>query len=155
MKGNPDIIAMLNDVLTAELTAINRYFVHSRMCANWGYEALAERRKKDSIRNMHAAAAVIDRILLLDGVPNLQRLNPVGVGEYVPEQHELDLADEVGAIAHLNKGIGLCREKADNGSRHLLEGILREHEETADWLEAQLHLIKEIGRERYLSEQMS
>ena len=154
MKGDPEIIALLNDVLTAELTAINQYFIHAKMCANWGYTKLASKKKEESIEEMRDADAVIDRILFLDGVPNMQRLNPVKVGEDVVEQHRADLALEVGAVDRLNKGIKICRDKGDNGTRELLERILKGEEHAIDWLEAQLHIIQEIGKEQYLSQQI-
>jgi bacterioferritin len=154
MQGDAQIIEALNDVLTAELTAINQYFIHSKMCANWGYERLAKQKHEESIGEMKDADAVIERILYLDGVPNMQRLNPVGVGEDAVEQHKLDLALETEAIRRLNDAIALCREKGDNGTRDLLEQILKGEEEGADWLEAQLHIVDEIGKAAYLAEQI-
>lgn len=154
MKGNAQIIEALNDVLTAELTAINQYFVHAKMCENWGYKSLASKKREESVEEMKHADVVIDRILFLDGVPNMQRLNAVRVGEEPVEQHRLDLALELEAVERLNKCIALCRDKADNGTRELLEGILTDEEEGIDWLEAQLHLVEEVGRERYLAEQI-
>lgn len=154
MKGDSQILELLNEVLTAELTAINQYFVHAKMCANWGYTKLAERKRHDSIDEMKDADIVIDRILYLDGVPNMQRLNPVRVGEDPVEQHTLDLALETDAIARLNRAIAVCRDKGDNGTREILEGILKGEEHSADWLESQLHVIKQIGKERYLAEQL-
>ncbi|MBW2233816.1 MAG: bacterioferritin, partial [Deltaproteobacteria bacterium] len=155
MKGNPDVIEALNEVLTAELTAINQYFVHYKMCENWGYQRLAKKKREESIEEMHHADKVMERILYLDGTPNIQRLFPVGVGEDAIEQHKLDLALEVDAVERLNKAIALCRDKADNGSRELLEGILLNEEEGLDWLEAQLHLVQEVGKEAYLAEQIN
>ena len=155
MKGNPDVIEALNEVLTAELTAINQYFVHYKMCENWGYQRLAKKKREESLEEMHHADKVTERILYLDGTPNVQRLFPVGVGEDPIEQHKLDLALEVGAVERLNKAIALCRDKADNGSRELLEGILLNEEEGLDWLEAQLHLVEEVGKEAYLAEQIN
>ena len=152
MKGDAKVIEALNDVLTAELTAINQYFIHYKMCANWGYERLAKKKREESIGEMKDADRVIERILYLDGVPNMQRMNPVGVGEEPVEQHRLDLAVETEAIKRLNDAIKLCRDKGDNGSRELLEEILAGEEEGADWLEAQLHIVEEIGKERYLAE---
>jgi len=154
MKGDSQILELLNEVLTAELTAINQYFVHAKMCANWGYTKLAERKRHDSIDEMKDADIIIDRILYLDGVPNMQRLNPVRVGEDPVEQHTLDLALETDAIARLNRAIAVCRDKGDNGTREILEGILKGEEHSADWLESQLHVIKQIGKERYLAEQL-
>ncbi len=154
MKGDADVIDLLNELLTHELTAINQYFIHSKMCANWGYHRIAKKKREESIEEMHHADWVIDRILLLDGVPNMQRLDPVRVGEDVPEQHQLDLELELLARERLNRGIALARDKADNGTRVLLERILASEESGIDWLEAQLHVIQEIGKERYLAEQL-
>lgn len=154
MRGDSEVIEALNDVLTAELTAVNQYFIHHKMCENWGYARLAKKKYEESIGEMKDADAVIERILYLDGVPNMQRLNPVRVGEDAIEQHRLDLAMETDAIKRLNDAIALSREKGDNGTRHLLESILEGEEEGADWLEAQLHLVEEVGKERYLAEQI-
>jgi bacterioferritin len=154
MKGDDAIIEALNEVLTAELTAINQYFIHHKMCENWGYKKLSSSKREESIEEMKHADDVIERILFLDGVPNMQRLSPVRVGEDAIEQHKLDLAVEVEAVGRLNKAIALCRDKADNGSRDLLESILKNEEESVDWLEAQLHIVGEIGKEQYLAEQI-
>jgi len=154
MQGDPAVIEALNDVLTAELTAINQYFIHHKMCENWGYQKLSGKKREESIGEMKDAEAIIERILYLDGVPNMQRVNPVSVGEEPVEQHRLDLSVETGAIERLNKAIALCREKADNGTRELLEGILKGEEESADWLEAQLYIVEQIGAEKYLAEQI-
>jgi len=152
VRGDPEIIEALNAVLTAELTAVNQYFVHHKMCANWGYARLSKKKYDESIGEMKDADRIIERILYLDGVPNMQRLDPVRVGEDPVEQHRLDLEMETEAIGRLNQSIALCREKGDNGSRELLEHILKGEEEGADWLEAQLHLVDEVGKERYLAE---
>ena len=154
MKGNEEVISVLNEVLTSELTAINQYFIHSKMCEDWGFQKLAAKKREESIEEMHHADAVIARILFLEGVPNMQRYFPVKVGEDPIEQHRVDLEVEYDAVKRLNAGIALCREKSDNGTRELLEGILQQEEEGIDWLEAQLHLVETIGKERYLSEQM-
>ncbi len=154
MRGDADIIEALNETLTAELTAINQYFIHHKMCENWGYEKLSKKKREEAIGEMKDADAVIERILYLDGVPNMQRLSPVRVGEDPVEQHKLDLAVETEAIERLNEAIALCREKGDNGTRELFEEILKGEEESADWLEAQLHIVDEIGKERYLAEQI-
>jgi bacterioferritin len=154
MKGNDEVIQVLNEVLTSELTAINQYFIHSKMCEDWGFEKLAAKKRAESIEEMKHADMVIARILFLDGVPNMQRYFPVKVGEDAVEQHRLDLEVEYDAVKRLNGGIALCREKGDNGTRELLETILKDEEEGIDWLEAQLHLVETVGRERYLSEQM-
>jgi bacterioferritin len=154
MRGDPAVIEALNDVLTAELTAVNQYFIHHKMCENWGYQRLAKKKYEESIGEMKDADEVIERVLYLEGVPNMQRLNPVRVGEDPVEQHRLDLALETEAIKRLNAGIALCRDKGDNGSRELLVRILTGEEEGAEWLEAQLHIVDEIGKERYLAEQI-
>ena len=154
MKGEPAIIEAMNEVLTAELTAINQYFIHHKMCENWGYERLAKKKREESIEEMKHADSIIGRILYFDGIPNMQRLSPIRIGENPVEQHKLDLAVETEAVDRLNKAIALCREKGDNGSRELLEDILVNEEESVDWLEAQLHIIEEIGKEQYLAEQI-
>jgi bacterioferritin len=154
MQGDAQILELLNAVLTSELTAVNQYFIHHKMCENWGYQRLSKKKREESIGEMKDADEVIERILYLEGVPNMQRLNPVRVGENPIEQHELDLALEKDAIGRLNKGIALCVEKGDNGTRELLEKILVGEESGADWLESQLHIVGEIGKERYLAEQI-
>jgi len=154
VRGDPEVIEGLNEVLTAELTAINQYFIHHKMCENWGYQRLSKKKREESIDEMKDADAIIERILYFDGIPNMQRLSPIRVGENPIEQHKLDLAVETEAIDRLNRCIALCREKGDNGSRELLENILDGEEESADWLEAQLHIVDEIGAERYLAEQI-
>jgi bacterioferritin len=155
MKADPQVLDVLSDVLAAELTAINQYFIHAKMCANWGYKKLAHKKREESIEEMKDADAIMERILYFDGIPNMMRMNPVKVGENPIEQHELDLALEVAAVERLNKGIAVCVAKGDNGTRELLERILKGEEHAIDWLESQLHLVKEIGRERYLAEQIS
>ena len=152
MKGDPEIIEALNDVLTAELTAINQYYIHYKMCENWGYLKLAARARQEAMEEMQHADRLIERILYLEGVPNMQRLHAVAVGEDVPEQHKVDLALEVEAVARLNAGVKLARDKGDNGTRELLEKILVEEEEAVDWLEARLEMIAAIGLENYLAE---
>ena len=154
MKGDSKIIEALNEILTSELTAINQYFVHAKMCENWGYKKLASKKREESIEEMKHADEVIDRILFLDGVPNMQRLNPVKVGEEPVEQHQVDLELEVDARMRLNDAIALCRNNGDNGTRELLERILVNEEDSIDWLEAQLQQVKDVGRERYLAEQI-
>jgi bacterioferritin len=141
-------------VLTAELTAVNQYFVHAKMCENWGYGRLAKHHRDESIGEMRDADELIERILYLEGVPNLQRLNPVRVGETVTEQLRLDLDAEREAIARLNEGIAVCTEEGDAGTRELLEEILEGDEEHADWLETQLHLVDELGEPLYLTQQI-
>jgi bacterioferritin len=154
MRGDPQVLEALNAVLTGELTAINQYFIHHRMCDNWGYRRLSKKKKEESVDEMKDADRVIHRILYLEGVPNMQRLHPVRVGEDPIEQHRLDLELEAEAIKRLNDAIELCRATGDNGTRELLEEILQGEEHSADWLESQLHIVKEIGKERYLAEQI-
>lgn len=154
MRGDPAVIEALNEVLTSELTGINQYFIHHKMCANWGYQKISKKKRSESIDEMKHADRVIERILYLDGIPNMQRMNPVRVGENPIEQHELDLALEREAAERLNKGVELARAKGDNGTRELLESILTDEEESIDWHETQLHLVREIGKERYLAQMM-
>jgi bacterioferritin len=154
VRGNSRVVELLNEVLTGELTAINQYFVHAKMCENWGYERLGKHHWDESIGEMKDADHLIERILYLEGVPNLQRLGTVTVGETVREQLELDLQSERDAIDRLNRGIAVCVEAHDNGSRELLEEILEGEEEHADWLETQLRLLGELGEAHYLSQQM-
>jgi bacterioferritin len=154
MQGSQAVLELLNEVLTAELTAVNQYFLHAKMCDNWGYHRLAHHSREESIGEMKDADHLIERILFLEGVPNLQRLGTVGVGETVPEQLRLDLDLERAAIERLNRGIALCVAEGDNGSRDLLEDILEGEEEHADWLETQLSLLATVGEAHYLSQQM-
>ncbi len=154
MKGSETVIELLNDVLTAELTAVNQYFVDAKMCANWGYGKLAAKFREDSLDEMRDAEALVERILYLEGHPNLQRLGTVRVGEDVPEKLRLALDVERAAIARLNEGIAVCTQQADNGSRQVLESILSGEEEHADWLEAQLQVIAAVGEANYLSQQL-
>jgi bacterioferritin len=154
MKGDPRIIEILNEVLTAELTAINQYFVHGEMCENWGYERLQKIIRKHSIGEMKHAEKVIERVLFLEGIPNVQRLGKINIGENVPEIINLDYALELEALPRLNAGIELCRELGDNNSRHLLEEILEEEEGHVDWIEAQLALVEQVGVQNYLAQQI-
>jgi bacterioferritin len=154
MRGNPKIIDILNDVLTAELTAINQYFIHAKMCSNWGYKRLGDYVRHESIDEMKHAETIIDRILFLDGIPNMQRLYPVRVGETVPEQFQVDLDLEYVAIKRLNDGIDACVAVGDNATRAMLEEILVSEEEHADWLETQLELLRQIGEAHYLAQQV-
>ena len=154
MKGNDEVIQVLQEVLSAELTAINQYFIHARMNENWGYKKLAEHIRKESIEEMMHAQKVIDRILYFDGAPNMSKYMKINVGKDVPEQFRNDLEVEYQAVPRLNKGIEVARAIGDNGTRALLEAILKEEEEHVDWLEAQLGLIKEIGVENYLARQI-
>ena len=154
MKGDPKIIALLNDVLTNELTAINQYFLHGRICKNWGYERLAEYIRKESIDEMKHADQLIERILYLEGLPNVQRISKINVGQTVPEILKNDYALEMLAIPMLNAGMQLCRELGDNGSEDLLRHILVSEEEHVDWLEAQFDLLKQVGEPNYLAQQI-
>ena len=154
MKGHAHILDLLNEVLTGELTAINQYFLHARMCKNWGYMRLGERIYKESIDEMKHADQLVERVLFLDGLPNLQRLGKLLVGQTVPEILKNDLALEMTAIPMLNKGIQQCRDAGDNGSEDLLTKILVSEEEHVDWLEAQLELMKQVGEAHYLSAQI-
>lgn len=154
MKGDPKIIAVLNDVLTAELTAINQYFLHAKMCENWGYKRLWKKIKAESIDEMKHADQIIGRILYFEGVPNVQRLGKIDIGQTVAEQIRLDLEVEKVAIKRLNDGIELARSLGDNGTRELLEEILVGEEEHADFLEAQLTLIAQVGEAHYMAQQI-
>ena len=154
MKGHAEVIDLLNELLTNELTAINQYFIHAKLCANWGYKKLAAKVRAESIDEMKHADEVIERILFLEGIPNLQRLGRLRVGETVPEQFEADLALEHNAIAKLNEWIATCRRVGDNGTEDLLTKILVGEEEHTDWLETQLELIKQLGAAHYLAQQL-
>ena len=153
MKGNDQVIDALNRALTIELTAINQYFIHAKMQDNWGYQRLAAKGRAESFGEMKHAEELIERILYLDGVPNMQRLYSVKIGETVPEQLQAELDTEKDAIARLAAGIEQCR-RIDEGSRLLLERILAEEEEHADWLETQLGLIASLGEGLYLNTQI-
>jgi bacterioferritin len=154
MKGDAKVVEMLNRVLTAELTGINQYFIHSRMCRNWGLQRLAKHNYEESIGEMKHADEVIERILYLEGVPNMQRYNKIRVGETVPEQLELDRGLEVEAVALLNEAVEVAVAARDNGSRDLFEKILRSEEEHLDWLESQIDLVRKIGEQNYLAQQI-
>jgi bacterioferritin len=154
MKGDAKIIDVLNTVLTNELTAINQYFLHARMCKNWGYHRLAEKIRKESIDEMKHADELIERVLFLDGLPNLQRLGTIAVGQTALEILKNDLALEMKAIPFLNDSMKLCRDLGDNGTEDLLRHILTSEEEHVDWLEAQLELVGQVGEQNYLSQQI-
>lgn len=154
MKGTAAIVDALNDILTAELTGINQYFVHGRMCENWGYKRLWERLRAESIDEMKHADDLIKRILFLEGIPNVQRLGKINIGETVPEQLRSDLALERDAVARMNKAIALATSEGDNGTRHLLEEMLKSEEEHLDWIEEQLALIAQVGEQNYLAQQI-
>jgi bacterioferritin len=150
MKGNPKVIKELNDALREELTAINQYFVHAEMCENWGYKKLADYIKKQSIDEMKHAEVLIERVLFLDGTPTMEPLK-LTVGTTVRLMIENDLALELSAVKQYNAAVQIATQEKDNGSRDLLVQLLKDEEEHVDWLEAQLHQIKEVGYERYLS----
>ena len=154
MQSAPEIIELLNDVLTAELTSVNQYFGHAKMQSNWGYEHLAEHTKDESVDEMRHADELIERILYLDGTPNLQRLGSVQLGETPVEQLRLDLELEREAITRFNAGIAKAVELGDNGTRELLAKMLVSEEEHADWLESQLSLVDQVGEQMYLSQQI-
>jgi bacterioferritin len=154
MQGNPKVIAALNEALKEELTAISQYFLHAEMCENWHYGRLGSFIKKQSIDEMKHAESIIERILFLDGTPNLTELMHLNVGQTVKDQLQSDLQLEVNAVSMYNRLVKLARDEGDNMSRELFERLLKDEEEHVDWLEAQLHQIKEIGYERYLSQQI-
>ncbi len=154
MQGNDGVIRFLNEVLKAELTAINQYFLHGKMCQNWGYLRLAAYNRAESIDEMKHADTLIDRILFLEGTPNMSDMFPINVGATVKAQIQNDLALELQALPRLNAAVKLSTEVGDNTSRELFEEILAEEEHHVDWLEAQLHMMDEIGVENYLAQQM-
>src|SRR3989338_1744750 len=149
MKKMSPIVDLLNDVLTAELTAINQYFLHAELCEHWGYTKLYQITRKQSIDEMKHAEQLIERILFLDGIPNVQRLDKIKIGETVPEQFKSDFNLETDAIERLKKGVELCRSQNDHVSAILLEGILASEEEHQDFLGKQLDLLKTIGEANY------
>jgi bacterioferritin len=154
MQGNPKVIAVLNEALKEELTAINQYFLHSEMCENWHYHKLADYIKKQSIDEMKHAEELIERILFLDATPNMTEEMKLTVGRNVREQIESDLKLETQAVAMYNRAVQIAREEGDNASRELFERLLEDEEEHVDWLEAQMHQISELGYERYLTQQI-
>jgi bacterioferritin len=154
VKAGAAVIDALNEILTGELTAVNQYFLHAKMLKNWGYERLAKKVRDESIDEMKHADELIERILYLDGLPNVQRLGRIRVGETVPEMYDSDLGLERDAIPRLNEAIALCVAEKDNGTRAMLEKILVSEEEHLDWLETQIALIASLGVQLYLSEQM-
>ncbi len=154
MKGNPKVIAHLQEALHEELVAINQYFLHAEMCENWKYEKLSRYIKKQSIDEMKHAEALIERILFLDGTPSLTDPMQINVGPNVRAQIESDLKLEVEAVAMYNRSVEVARVEGDNASRELFEKLLKDEEEHVDWLEAQVHQMNEIGYERYLSQQI-
>jgi bacterioferritin len=154
MLGDPGVIELLNEVLTAELTAVNQYFLDAKMFDNWGYNRLGERFRSESIDEMKDADHLVERLLYLEGHPNLQRLGTIRTGETPVEKLALALELEREAIERLNRGIVLCVERGDNGSRDLLAEILEGEEDQADWLESQLALVDQLGQGLYLAQQI-
>ncbi len=154
MKGDPRIIDLLNEVLTGELTAVNQYFLHARMCLNWGYQHLGKKIYDESIDEMKHSDKLIERVLFLDGLPNLQRLGKLAIGQTVVEILKNDLALELQSVPRLNAGIQTCRDAGDNGSEDLLTRILVDSEKHVDWLESQLELVKQAGEPNYLAQQI-
>lgn len=155
VQGQKEVIEKLNEILTGELTAVNQYFLHARICKDWGYARIAKKVYDESIDEMRHAQWLIDRILFLKGLPNLQRLGTISVGETVHEQLKADLKVEEVAIPLLKDTIDLCGKLQDHGTRDLLEKILVSEEEHVDWLESQLYIINEIGIENYLAQQIT
>lgn len=154
MKGDSKVIECLNTVLKAELTAINQYFLHAEMCENWGYEKLAKHTRKESIEEMVHAEKLMERILYLDGTPNMSDYFKINIGTNVEQQFKNDLQLEYDAVKRLNDFIVIAGNAADYGSRQLFESILQDEEEHIDYLEAQLHAIEEMGIQNYLSQQL-
>ena len=154
MKGNEKVLAYLNETLKAELTAISQYFLHAEMMENWGYRKLAGVTKKESIEEMRHAELLMERILFLDGMPKMDALFPLRIGQTVKEHLENDLALELEAIPRLNEAIAEAVAQGDNGSRDLFQKILLDEEHHVDYLEAQLHMIQEMGYDNYLAQQM-
>lgn len=154
MKGNEQVLKTLNSLLADELTAINQYMVHSEMCANWMFTRLHEAIEKRAITEMKHAESLIARLLFLEGIPIVSSINPIHIGATVEEQLKNDLSAELGAVKAYNAGIRIAVEVADNGSRELLESILKDEEEHLDWLEAQMDQISQMGLGDYLGEQV-
>jgi bacterioferritin len=152
MRGDPEIIALLNEQLTSELTAINQYFLHAKMQQNWGLTKLAAYTKAESIDEMRHAEKITDRILFLDGLPNYQRLFPLRIGQTVQEQLESDLAVELEVVERLRPGITLCREREDHTTANLFEEILADEEHHIDYIETNLSLIQRLGLELYTAQ---
>lgn len=154
MKGDAKVIEALNDVLTGELSAINQYFLHARMTKDWGYDRIAAKIRHESIDEMKHAEKLIDRILFLEGLPNVQRLLKLNIGETVVEQFNSDLKLEYDAVERLKKAIQVSQDARDHTSRELFEHILEDEEQHIDWIETQLHLVQEIGVTQYLAQQL-
>jgi len=154
MKAKEGIIELLNKILTAELTVINQYFIHSKMCDNWGYDRLHHKVRERSMAEMKDAEGLIEHILYLEGVPNMQRLGTVTVGETVPEQLKADLKAEMDMVKTLTDGINHCAKVGDFTTRHMLEDMVKDEDAHIDWIETQLDTIKQVGLENYLTEQI-
>jgi bacterioferritin len=154
MKGNPDVIKVLNEVLRKELTGINQYFIHAKMCKNWGYAVLGEHAWNESIDEMKHADQIVARILFLEGMPNVQAYDKIQVGSNVKQQLENDLGLEQAALTVLRPGIKTCLDAHDDATRELLEHIVVDEEHHIDWIETQFHQIKEVGYENYLAQQI-
>lgn len=154
MKGKKEVLDILAEVLSAELTAINQYFIHAKLCKNWGFMELADYLRKESIEEMKHADSVMERILYFDGIPDLQKYMKINVGTTVPEQLAHDLQLEYMAVERLNRGIDICVAAKDNGTRELLEKILVSEEEHIDWIETQMGLIEKLGLENYLAQKI-
>lgn len=154
MKGDTRLIEGLNEILTAELTAVNQYFIHAMIYKKWGYEGLAEKIRGESIEEMKHAEVLIERILHLEGIPNLSRIDKIKVGDKITDHLRSDLEVENTAIPRLNRMIALAVEIGDNGTRQLLEQILLSEEEHQQWLEGQLELVRQVGEANYLAQQI-
>jgi len=154
MQGDKKVIEYLNSQLKNELTAINQYFLHGKMCLNWGYDHLGKKIRDESVDEMKHADKLVERVLFLDGLPNLQKLNKIAIGQTVIEILKSDLTLESGTVPRLNNGIQLCRDVGDNGSEELLSYILVESEKHVDWLESQLELVRQVGDAHYLAQQI-
>ena len=154
MKGNPDVIKVLNEVLRKELTGVNQYFIHAKMCKNWGYAVLGEHAWNESIDEMKHADRIVERILFLEGTPNVQAYDKIQVGSNVRQQLENDLGLEQAALTILRPGIKTCLDAHDDATRELLEHIIVDEEHHVDWIETQFHQIKEVGYENYLAQQI-
>ena len=154
MKAKEGVVTMLNKILTEELTVINQYFLHAKMCKNWGYERLHHHVLDRSYGEMKDAQVVVDHILFLEGLPNMQRLGTVKIGETVPEQLKADLDKEKGMVKLMSEGVKHCTKVGDFATRHMLEDMIQEEEEHIDWIETQLETIKQTGLQNYLSEQI-
>jgi len=155
MQGDPDVLRLLNEQLTSELTSINQYFLHSKMQQNWGFSEIAEHTRAESFEEMNHAEAITDRILLLDGLPNYQRLFSLRIGQTLREQFESDLAIELEVAARLRPGIVMCRQKQDSTSAVLLERIMADEETHIDYLQTQLELMDKLGEPLYLAQCVS